>query len=622
MAKNGFPSRFRLRHTAASLVAAGAVSAVALAVYLSTLTPGVTFIDSGELATVASTLGIAHPTGYPLFTLVGWLFSKIPVAQEQIVRLNIMAAVFCAAGIFFFVLLLDLLLDRISRRKGEGSIDAGLRLPAAAGAGLLLAFSETYWSQALAVEVYSLHLLLLALVLLTFCQAAFGEEGADMTEHRWLLFAFLLGLSFTNHMTTILLAPGLLYLYFWTQGWGKASWFRVLRMAVPFAAALSLYIYLPVRAAQSPLLDWGYPATLERFLWHVSGKQYRVWIFSSMDAAGKQLQYFINSVPAEHAYVGLILAVVGLPLLWRRDRRVFICTVLLFVGCVFYSINYDIHDIDSYFLLAYLCIALWAGYGLYQIGLWLLKGSVRAASVRTGLLFLPGIVAVVLNLGKVNQRDNHLVEDYTMNMFASLQPGALVFSYQWDYWVSASYYFQLVDGMRPDLVVIDKELLRRSWYLRQLGSRYPWLIQRSREEVDGFLREVDKFEHDLPYDPDVIQARYVRMIASFIDRNLQDRPVYVTSEIEPEFTAGLQRVPEGLAQRLYRDTLFHPTTFPPLEYRAFPRKGREEDMIRRLYAEALAARAYYYVKHDRAEAERCFARARSFVASRSGQDPR
>jgi hypothetical protein len=604
-------------------MAAVAVAFAALAAYLSTMAPGVTFIDSGELAAVASTLGVAHPTGYPLFTLLGWLFSKLPVAHAPILRLNIMAALFCAAGIFLFVRLMDLLIDRLGRRRsGQASEDAGLRTMASAGTGLLLAFSETYWSQALAIEVYSLHLLLVAAVLFTFCRAAFSDAPKNQKERQWMLFAFLLGLSFSNHMTTILLGPGLLYWYFSTQGWNKASWFRILRMAVPFGLALSVYLYLPVRAAQSPALCWGYPATTERFFWHVGGKQYRVWIFSSMEAAGRQFRYFLDTLPQEHAYVGLLLAIAGLLLLLRKERRIFIGTLILFVTCVFYSINYDIHDIDSYFLLAYICIALWAGFGLYQISLWLAGGSRRAIWTKGSLLLLPGIVALALNFNSVNQRGNHLVEDYTMNMFSSLQPGALVLSYQWDYWVSASYYFQLVEGMRPDLVVIDKELLRRSWYLKQVESRYPWLIERSRDEVNGFLREADKFEHDLPYNPAVIQARYVGMITSLIQKNLHERPVYVTSEIEREFTPGLQRVPEGLAQRLYADTLFHPTAFPDLTYREFPRKGREEDMIRRLYGEALGARGYYYMSHDRSESESSFARARAFLSQRTSTEGR
>jgi len=609
------PGSSRQRHQTG--IAAAVVALAAFIIYLWTLTPGVTFIDSGELAAVASTLGIAHPTGYPLFTLAGWLFSKLPIAPEPIVRLNIMAAVCCAAGVFLFVLLVDSMLRHVFSKRTEARAgEAGLRLGASVGAGMLLAFSETYWSQALSVEVYPLHLLLVAAILLTFLRAAFGgEPGEPRAEHQWLLCAFLLGLSFANHMTTILLVPGLAYVYFSTQGWTRASWNRLLKMTVPFALALSLYVYLPVRAAQSPPLNWGYPATLERLLWHVSGKQYRVWIFSSMEAAGRQFRYFIDSLPQEHAYVGLVLAVIGLPLLWRRNRTMFIGTLLLFVTCVLYSINYDIHDIDSYFLLAYIGVALWAACGLYVIGTWIVGRGSRAARGWSALLLLPGVAALLLNFGKANQRDNHLVEDYTMNMFSSLQPGALVLSFQWDSWVSASYYFQLVNGMRPDLIVMDKELLRRSWYLRQVESRYPWLIERSREEVNSFLREVDKFERNLPYTPSVIEASYVGMIRSFVEKNLPDRPVYVTSEIEKEFTTGYQRVPEGLAQRLFRDTLFHPTTFPPLVYRDFPRKGRQEDQVRRLYAEALGARGYYYMNRDRGEAERCFARARAFMSA-------
>jgi hypothetical protein len=122
-----------------------------------------------------------------------------------------------------------------------------------------------------------------------------------------------------------------------------------------------------------------------------------------------------------------------------------------------------------------------------------------------------------------------------------------VISYQWDFWVSASYYYQVVKGVRQDIAVVDKELLRRSWYLLQLERRYPWLIQASRAEVEAFNRELIKFEHDTPYNPTVIQARYADMISSFISKTISSRPVYVTSEIEPEFTTGFQRIPEGLA---------------------------------------------------------------------------
>ncbi len=584
------------------------VSLIAFLVYMKTLAPTVTFIDSGELAAVACILGVAHPTGYPLFTLLGWAFSKLPIASEEIVRLNIMAAFFCTAGVYIFYLLVHRLVSIIAANSlsqklaVQKEITTGISI-ASAGSTLLLAFSETYWSQATSIEVYSLHALLLALVLFCFFKAAYDDDDVTGLNDKngrlpkgawWFLFAFTLGLSFTNHMTTILLAPGLLFLYFATQGSTIDSWKRIGLMSVPFIVGLSVYLYLPVRAAQSPALNWGNTVTLERFLWHFSGKQYRVWIFSSTEAAARQLKYFVTSLPSEFAYIGLILAFVGCMLLWRTNRKLFVGIMLLFSTCVLYSINYDIHDIDSYFLLAYLCVALLAGCGLLQVFVWFKTGTGMRSSVIFTLIAIVSLSPAVLHYQKNDESKNFLVEDYTLNMFNSLKPNALIFSYQWDYWLSASYYYQIVRGVRPDVVVVDKELLRRSWYLAELENRFPWLINDSRTEVEAFKRELHKFEHDLPYNPSIIQARFVEMISSFIKQALASKPVYITHEVETEFTQGLQRAPEGLAFRVFADTTFYSSDFPSYSYRGFDRHGRLEDMVTTLYSGSFVARARYY----------------------------
>jgi hypothetical protein len=79
---------------------------VDLSVYLLTLAPTVQFIDSGELAVVCKTLGIAHPTGYPLYTLLGRLFSLLP-SGDIIFRVSQMSLLFtCAASLVLFYILL------------------------------------------------------------------------------------------------------------------------------------------------------------------------------------------------------------------------------------------------------------------------------------------------------------------------------------------------------------------------------------------------------------------------------------------------------------------------------------------------------------------------------------
>src|SRR5688572_13629616 len=92
-------------------IAALAVFLVSFIVYLVTMDPGIGYIDSGELATVCARLGIAHPTGYPLFTLIGWLFTQLPIATTVIVRLNVMTALITAGAAGAVVLLVQEISD-------------------------------------------------------------------------------------------------------------------------------------------------------------------------------------------------------------------------------------------------------------------------------------------------------------------------------------------------------------------------------------------------------------------------------------------------------------------------------------------------------------------------------
>ena len=91
-------------------------------IYLITLAPSVVQIDSGELAAVQLTLGIAHPTGYPLYTILGYLFSLIPLPFTKIYQMNLLAAIYCAAAVGFFVQSVKLALDNIENFTAKKSV--------------------------------------------------------------------------------------------------------------------------------------------------------------------------------------------------------------------------------------------------------------------------------------------------------------------------------------------------------------------------------------------------------------------------------------------------------------------------------------------------------------------
>lgn len=545
--------------------------------YRITMAPTVGYIDSGELAAVAATLGNAHSTGYPLYTLIGRCFTMLPIADTVIMRLNILSGLMtAAAALLFFMLMVHVM-------KGERKEAAADTLLPAAIAAFLLAFSKTFWLQGVSAEVYALHLLLITSMLLFFVKAVRTHEA-----RWWFLFAFFTGLAFTNHMTTVLLAPALLYWFLAEHGWNRQALKRIGQLGIPFLAGLSVYMYLPVRASSHPPFNWGNPQTFESFWWHVTGKQFRVWMFSGSDVVKKQFEHFTANLPSEFHPVILLVALIGMLVLMFRDRRIFSVVAILFVTCVAYSVNYDIHDIDTYFLLSFMMIAFCAAYGIaFVVGRFEGRAA-RTAAAAAAFGLIP--LQLVSQWDQVDQSGNAMAAEYTRSILTSLPPNAVVISAQWDYFVSPSYYFQHVEQLRPDVVILDKELFRRSWYFPQLRALYPEVMQRSQNEVDAFLPELFKFEHDLPYDPAVIEARYTALLRSFMTA---PAPVFVTPEIEPQYLAGALRVPDGFLLRLSADSSYLPHTPAAVDVRPFGGTDKYSAGLRTLMTNALLYRAAY-----------------------------
>lgn len=618
-----------------------AAAITAFTIYLMTLAPTVWFIDSGELAAVATTLGIAHPTGYPLFTIIGHIFSLLPIGSEEVYRLNLMSAFFCSLAVFMFWLLFKFMLKsgsitpeirseksvKTKSSKQQAVKEKIIDLPdiivytIAAGAALILAFSKTFWAAANSVEVYPLHVFFLVTLMLVFLKAILNTnknpgktqtESSFITQNKYyLIFAFLLGLSFTNHLTTILLAPACLTIFFYTNLFDKQRLYKLLGfMAVCFAVGFSVYLYLPIRASMSPDFLWGNPYNFERLYWHITGKQFSVWIFSaqgsiaafiiltatvvglavyglvkkktlnqnlhfiffiivcvigyllisgSSDIVVQQFKKFSSSLWGEFGSGLVLLSVLGIYYLSKFNTTIYYFTFLAFFGCIFYSINYDINDIYSYFLLGYITLAVWIGFGavfIYSQLSEMLKSSVQKAVFGAAVVLL-SLVALNTNYAGNDESKNRYVEEFTMNIFKNAEPNSIIISSQWDFWVSASWYYNHVKKIRPDLVVIDKELLRRSWYFTFLEKHYPEVYNNCRAEIERFLPELYKFEHNIPYDTRNIMKLFEEMMTSFVKNN-PDRRSYISWEIEQNknepFAQDYVRVPDGLLFRLVPKT--------------------------------------------------------------------
>ncbi|MFH0991938.1 MAG: DUF2723 domain-containing protein, partial [bacterium] len=253
-----------------------AVLAVSISflVYSTTLCPTVTYIDSGELAAVASTIGIAHPTGYPLFTMIGRIMVMIPMGLEAILQLNLMSAILTAlaVGLFYKLSWLVLTITQVAGTSASSSAEKrGAALTVVLTGTLSFAFGTTIWTQSAAIEVYSLHIFLLTASLFCFLKGIVEQKENPENISRWLILSFFVtGLAFTNHMTMILIIPAMLFLFLVKFGWGKESLILASRSIPFFFIGCSLYLVLPIRSTSNPLLDWGHPAELTRFFWHIS----------------------------------------------------------------------------------------------------------------------------------------------------------------------------------------------------------------------------------------------------------------------------------------------------------------------------------------------------------------
>ena len=395
---------------------------------MTTIAPSVIQIDTGELATVQATLGIAHPTGYPLFTILGYIFSLLPLPFSKIFQLNLLAAIYCSIAVSIFTYTSKLILDNLSSfqfiktvkvksKKKKGSdktqtqtikpvfeLSEIIKIIAAVFSGLFLALSRTFWFQSTSVEVYSLHLLLITLIILSLIKAFLLADNTKSISKYWLIFAITLALGFTNHMTTLLIIPGVAYLYFTQNGFKARSFKQIIFMLLIFFPILILfYSYLPIRASQSPGLNWGNPVEWERIIRHISGQQYQVWLFSSTEAAAKQFNYFIGNLPKEFSLT-LIIVFAGLIVSFLKARKFFIFNIIVFISTILYSINYDINDIDSYFLLAYISLSFFAVFGIVQIILIAQKNKIKIAIPILILIFFLGI-QFYSSYETVNQRE-------------------------------------------------------------------------------------------------------------------------------------------------------------------------------------------------------------------------
>ncbi len=503
-------------------LAFGLVAGIALVLYLPTLMPDLGTWDTAEFQAIGPVLGIAHPTGYPTYTLLAWLASVVlqPFGNEAF-RANLLSA-FLMAGA---AALLSVRVVQATRRWPLGVL-----------AGIVFAGTPVAWRLSTRADAHALHALLAAILLVLLACWQERQLRDDRRAGWWLVAAALVyGLALGNHALTLLLAPGIAAFVLLVAP--RILW-RQWRLVLACLAVLALtiavtYAYLPLRSAMDPPLDYADAETWQGFWYLVLGQQFQGSVgglppladivAGAWDVVVRNLGLLAVLVPA-----GAVLGA------WRHPRLV-VLTGLWFACTWVFAISYPNAAIERYDLVPLLAAATWVALAAdvaWDALLALLTAtptgrqrpgvtpdqvdaatdsrgaamSVAETATRPAAGSPPGRAARIVPLALVaallvvsmaalpdrraaaDASDETYGRDWLEATLAALPRGATVVSW-WSY-STPLWYARWVEGRRPDIVIVDDHDIREAGLGTAEGA------------IDHFLERgpvyVIRLDRDLP----------------------------------------------------------------------------------------------------------------------------
>jgi hypothetical protein len=474
-------------------LAALTVMVISAVLYGFTAFRTITWWDSTEYSLAAVGLGVAHPPGSLLLTLLGWLVVQLPLGISKAFSLNLFAGLLAAAT-SGLVCLVTAHLFRRADITDEAILKGRMYLPALFGiatAGFSFAFSETLWLFAVKFTPYVLTALFTGLIVLMM--VLWWKHSKDKKAVWWLLLAAVLfGLDFSVHRTNLLMLPGLFFVVLLRHPKTFLSGWFWLCVAGGFVAGLAVNLLLIPIAAADPFINVGDPATFSRYWDYVSLKLYGggflanvlqrkapFWSYQVSD----WIRVFGANFCNWHGRLGIIgvlpalLGITGFGLLWLRNWRLAASLTVLFLLASFGAIVYFnipenfFRTMDRHYLPSLVIFAVWIAYG---------AGSIMAAATFRGAGFRPLVAALVVlaapaeqivsNCNRVDGSGNYFTYDYAVNVMSTLPPDAVIFtSGDTDTWPLL--YLQGAEGVRTDVTLLNLSLMNTFWFMEQMISQ-------------------------------------------------------------------------------------------------------------------------------------------------------
>jgi uncharacterized membrane protein len=421
----------------------GAVFVGALIAYGVTSAPGLLPADAGEFQLAATLLGVPHPPGFPLYTMVAHLFVRLLPWGAPAYRLNLFSALVSATTL--------LVLSRATRQWAR-RLGASGRLVAASGiiSPLTLGTAVTFWAQSTTASKRPFTAFFLALVLYFLSRFAAADNEQE-AKRPLALLALSLSLGLGHHPPLIFLTPFFVAYLLLIDPRLALQPRRWLRPALAGLAGLAPLAYLPIRGGMGAPLAPDNLNTLTGFLHHFLALGFRgdMFAFATLQDLPHRLALLPTLYPFQFNLVLLALALVGFVAMARRDYKLFILLCGSFLLHTFISITYRAPQTVEYLIPAYLPLAIAVG-----LAPALAAGPTRRHWPR--LLTALALWGGLLNGWAHAPSFVELADDYTARqtvepLLTSAPADSRILA-DWR-WATPLLYLQEVEGLRPDVDV-------------------------------------------------------------------------------------------------------------------------------------------------------------------------
>lgn len=448
-------------------VASWVTFAAFLLLYLPTCARVVQGGDSPEFLTIAAKGGVAHPSGYPLFSLLAQGFVAVIPFGGVAWKVSALSATLGAATL------------GVLHRAVLKLTDDGVAAAVAAGA---LGFSVLFWRWSVVPEVLSGSTLTAALVLLACAHVACGLRGPKA--------GLLLGLAFAtgiaHHHTAILLAPALVWA--WVVACPRPWTARGVLGTTAAGAAGALVGFLPYFVLMVPggAWRWGDTETLSGLVHHFLRADYGTFTTGQADRGigwwvqpalyGEGVLREFGGLPALLGLVGVV-TVVAEPKKRRGFGLALLATWLL-AGPLF-VMKFDLPAagycrvvVERFHSFPNVLFAALVGFGVA----WFVRLKVWSRpELPVGLLALNLAVVGALAMPRASMRSATILDDFLRNTLSAVEPGAMVISHGDSFNFGCVYASEVLE-LRPDVACVSPKLLHHAWYREWVAKRHPDLV--------------------------------------------------------------------------------------------------------------------------------------------------